>query len=136
MKYLGIDYGDKNIGIAISDSKGIMAFPYDVIKNDNEAIQNIMKIVEENNVKTIVIGKPVNLSGKENIATEKAMKMYRELKEIFENVVLFDERLTTSMAHVIGKKMGLDNRKRKKKVDKIAASIILNDYLNGVKKDD
>ena len=133
MKYLGVDYGDENIGLAISNSDGTMAFPYKVIKNNINIVEDILKIIMENNIDVVVIGKPVNLSGKENIATEKARNLYNALKERFENVILFDERLTTSLAHVIGAKMGVDNKKRKKNVDKIAASIILNDYLESVK---
>ncbi len=132
MKYLGIDYGDKNIGIAISNSSGTMAFPYDVIPNDSNSIETILQMVEQNDVTTIVIGKPTNLNGEDSVATTKALAFYTSIKKRFDNTVLFDERLTTSLAHVIGGQMGVNNKKRKEDVDKIAASIILNDYLEKV----
>ncbi len=134
MKYLGIDYGEKNIGIAISNSTGTMAFPHSVLKNSENVIEEILKIVKENKVERIVVGKPVNLSGKENISTNKAKMFYENLSKHFDKdkIVMFDERLTTSLAHVIGGRMGVKNKKRKKDVDKIAASIILNDYLQSV----
>lgn len=135
MKYLAIDYGTKNIGIAISNSSGTISFPYKVLNNSENVVSEILKIIEDNSVDKVIVGKPVNLSGKENISTKNALNFYEKLKEKFENVELFDERLTTSLAHVIGGKMGVNNKKRKKKVDQIAASIILNDYLQSINRD-
>ena len=115
MRYLGIDYGAKRIGIALSDEKGKMAFAYGVILNTGkkEVVEKIKKICEENFVGKIVLGKSLNYKGEPNIIMEKIepFKMALE-KEIGLPVVYENETLTS-----VPKREGTAWRREKKTAD-------------------
>ena len=133
MRIMGIDYGTKRIGIAISDPSCTMAHPLDtvVVKADGSHIEQIRGLVGEYEITKVVVGLPYNMDGTIGASGERVASWADELaKSLSLPVVLWDERLTTSEAHdfLIGLKV--KGKKRKHIVDKIAASIILNDYLN------
>ncbi len=137
MKYIGLDIGDKNIGIAISS--GIIAQGLCTYKrvNDQSDIEYIKKIVVENSVFKVVVGLPKNMNGSIGFQGEKVIKFCENLKKILEDDVeieFMDERLTTVLANNFMLEADMSRKKRKNIVDKIAAQIILQDYLNMPKK--
>lgn len=137
MKYIGLDIGDKNIGIAISS--GIIAQGLCTYKRVNyqSDIEYIKKIVVENSVFKVVVGLPKNMNGSIGFQGEKVIKFCENLKKILEDDVeieFMDERLTTVLANNFMLEADMSRKKRKNIVDKIAAQIILQDYLNMPKK--
>ena len=135
MRYLGIDLGSKTVGLAMSDLTGTIASAYKTIFFSNEDYQStvdeIKKIIEEYNIKKVVIGLPKNMN---NTLGERAA-ITTQYKELLESnldipVVLFDERLTSVISNSILIEADMSRKKRKKKVDGIAAQVILQDYLN------
>lgn len=128
---LGIDYGDVRIGIAMSDETAFLASPLTTIQNSKTAADEVVALVQEHRVETIVIGLPLNMDGSAGPATEKVRKFSKKLAAktnvpIIEN----DERLTTVTAHHNLREAGLDGKKRKGVVDMAAAQIILQDWLD------
>ncbi len=135
MRILGIDYGTKKIGLAISDDTNTIAMPLEVIDYDDNTIDKIKRIAEENMVKKIVIGLPITLSGNKGKRALQTEEFVEKLKEELEGVeiVEWDERLSTRFSERILNKANVKGRKNKKKViDKIAATFILQGYLDSL----
>lgn len=141
-KYLAIDYGEKRIGIAISDFDKSIAFPRDHILNDSKLFQKILVLIKEETIEKIILGYPVNLNSEKTPQTLKVEDFKTELekflssKEVNTEVVLFDERLTSSMAESYMTEMGLKKSRRQEKglIDSISAQILLQGYLDKEKK--
>ncbi|MGM9875965.1 MAG: Holliday junction resolvase RuvX [Bacilli bacterium] len=135
MRYLGIDLGSKTIGLAMSDTTLTIASTYKTIffKNEdyNSTIEEIMNIIKEYNITKIILGLPKNMNNTLGERAEITLK-YKELLEKNTNIpiVMFDERLTSVISNNILIEADMSRKKRKKKVDSIAAQIILQDYLN------
>ena len=135
MRYLGIDLGSKTIGLAISDTTLTIASTYKTIffKNEdyNSTIEEIMSIIKEYNITKIILGLPKNMNNTLGERAETTLK-YKELLEKNTDIpiVMFDERLTSVISNNILIEADMSRKKRKKKVDSIAAQIILQDYLN------
>lgn len=133
MIILGIDYGTKNTGVAITDKSEILAYPLTTIKTDNylKLIDEIIKISEEKKVEEIVIGYPKNMDGTCGDKAKLTEKLKADLEaKINLKIELFDERLTTVIGYNKLHESNIKKRKKKSVVDKTAATIILNDYLN------
>jgi len=131
MRILGIDHGDVRIGIAMSDETAFLASPLTTIQNGKAAIGEIVALVVEHRVETIVIGLPRNMNGTYGPATEKVRAFVGKLSEKTDvPIVEWDERLSTVSAHNDLREAGLDGRKRKSVVDMAAAQIILQNYLD------
>ena len=135
MRYLGIDLGSKTVGLAMSDPTNTIASSYKIIFFENEdyesTIKEIKDIVEEYNIKKIVLGLPKNMNntlGERAIITTKYKKLLEDNLNI--EVDFYDERLTSVISNSLLIEADMSRKKRKKKVDKIAAQIILQDYLN------
>ncbi|MCK4918596.1 MAG: pre-16S rRNA-processing nuclease YqgF [Candidatus Pacebacteria bacterium] len=79
MKYLGIDYGKKNVGIAVSDDGGNLAFAKVVLDNDKKLLENIIKIIKEDNIEVIIIGESKNLKGEDNPIQKKILEFKNNL---------------------------------------------------------
>ena len=136
MRILGLDYGERTIGVAVSDGFGWTAQALEVIKRSNsteykKSISRIAQWVEEYEVNTIVLGYPKNMDNTEGERCEKT----REFKAHLERrtglpVELWDERLTTAAADNIMTESRIFGRKRKEYVDEIAAMLILQGYLD------
>lgn len=128
-KLLGIDYGDKRIGVATTDESQDFVFPGNTIENSNNTIQNICHIIDIENIETVVVGFPVRLSGKESEQSEKIKKFVKALQnKINIPVVLEDERLTSQMAERLLRDIpGM--RKPKGNIDRQAAVLILESYI-------
>ena len=133
MRILVLDIGQKTIGVAISDPLGFTAQGITTIrrKKKEEDINEIINLCKEYAVETIVVGLPKNMNGSIGFAGEKIMEFTELLKDSVEcKIELWDERLTTVAAHRAMLEADLSRGKRKKIVDKIAATYILQGYLD------
>ena len=138
MKIMGLDYGSVTVGVAISDSMQLTAQPVEVItrKSENKlrrTLARIEELVAEHCVEKIVLGLPVNMNYTEGDRVERTKEfMDKLIARTGLEVVLWDERLSTVSAMDVLKEGGVRSWDRKKYVDKIAASIILQGYLDSV----
>ncbi len=131
-RIIGIDYGDKRVGIAINDPLGIFVYPLTTLLNDEKLIINIQKIVKDYNVEKIVIGYPYKEDGSKWEVTEKIENFAQIIKEkILNDVEFYDERYSSELAktRVIESVNKRSKRRDKGIIDKNAAAIILEDYL-------
>ena len=136
MRIMGLDYGSKTVGVALTDPLGITSQGLEIIRRESEnklrrTLARIEEIIVENQVEQIVLGLPKNMDGTSGFRVEATM----EFKDKLERrtglpVVMWDERLTTVEADEIMDELGIKGRDRKDYVDMIAAQIILRDYLN------
>lgn len=127
MKILGIDYGDKRIGIAVSDDSGMIAFPHATVENTPAAFSEIQRIVTEERAEAVVVGMPVSFSGGMSAQAQTVRRFGDALTESLSCPVFYEnELLTTTMAHRSGAS--------KATVDKSAAAIILQSWIDRNKK--
>ena len=132
-RLMGIDPGEKRIGIAISDENKIVATPYTTLVKDNyaELVTQIRKIVDENQIDGIVIGNPINMDGTEGPSSQSAKDLAKNLsKDITENITLWDERLSSQGAFNLIKELATNSSKKAQKLDKNAAQFILQGMLD------
>ena len=137
MRIMGLDVGDRTIGVAISDSLLMTAQGKSTIQRSGfEAEARLLRgLVEEYEVHEIVVGNPLHMDGRPSRQGDKIMKFGRRLgQELKLPIVFWDERLTSVAAEEHLEEMGLNWRERKKHVDKIAAMFILQSYLNSLTK--
>ena len=132
MRIMAIDYGDAHTGIAISDPTGFMAgFTTTIDAYRPEAVaERVAALAQEHGVEELVLGHPINMDGTRGPRSEKAQAMKVLLEETSSlPVILWDARRTTIDAHQILLNNGKNAKKRKKVVDAVAASLILEGYL-------
>ncbi len=122
MKYLGIDYGEKNVGVAVSDDGGNLAFAKVVLKNDKNLLENILKIISEDKTEVIIIGESKNLNGGDNPIQKKILEFKKILEENVKIPIYLEPEFLTSME---ARRLQEDI----KKVDASAAALILKSYL-------
>lgn len=137
MRILGLDVGDKTIGVAVSDPLGFTAQGVTTIRRKNYTydIEELKKICDEYGVESIVSGLPKNMNGTLGPQGEKVLEFCERLKEALNiKIDMWDERLTTVAAHRAMLEADLSRAKRKKLVDKIAATYILQGYLDRISK--
>ena len=138
MKIMGLDYGSVTVGVAISDSMQLTAQPVEVIKRKSEnklrqTLARIQQLVEEDEVERIVLGLPKNMNNTEGERVQRTEEFRDKLMaRTGLEVVLWDERLTTVSAMDVLKQGGVRRENRKAYVDKIAASLILQGYLDSI----
>ncbi len=137
-RIMGLDYGDKTVGVAISDPLGITAQGKEIIRRDRpdklrRTCARIEELIQEYGVEKIVLGLPKNMDGSEGIRVEKT-KAFQDMIERRTGleVVLWDERLTTVAADRYMDEAGIKGDKRKAIVDEIAAVFILQGYLDSI----
>ena len=133
MTYLGLDLGSKTCGIAISDRTGLIASSLEVIRYQDyeELINKLNNIVISRNVDAFVLGNPKNLDGSLSKRSEITLEFKKILEEKFKlEVIMQDERLSTVEAERILISNDTKRKNRKKVIDKIAATIILQSYLD------
>ncbi len=137
MRIMAIDYGDAHTGIAISDPTGLLTGYTTTIDayTPQKVVAAIVDLVQTHQVDTLVLGYPKNMDGSEGPRAEKS----RALKTLLEEavglpIVLWDERRTTVDAHHILYQAGKNAKKRKKTVDAVAASLILEGYLTRLRQ--
>ena len=133
MRVMALDVGDKTIGVAVSDALLLTAQGRSTIhrKNLQHDIDVLRRLVQENEVHQIVVGQPLHMDGKESRQSLKVRVFADEIqKQLNIPIVFWDERLTSFAAEQHLEEMGLNWRKRRQHVDKIAAMIILQNYLD------
>ncbi len=141
MRILGLDYGDKTVGVAVSDPLYITARGVEIIRRDNElsikkSIARLSDLIKELEVQTIVLGYPKNMDNTESERCQKTLAFKERLERNFKkiNIVLWDERLTTVQALRALREAGLKYDETERVIDKMAAVIILQSYLDSLKK--
>ena len=137
-RYLGLDLGTKSLGVSISDLTNTIANTLCVIRfdtDDYDATKNdLNRIIEDNNITDIVLGMPKNMNNSIGFRGEATLEYKKKLEDWFNiNVVLQDERLTTVQAESYMIKADVSRKKRKEKIDSLAANIILQTYLDIMK---
>ena len=139
MRYIGLDLGSRTLGVSLSDPSGIIASSLTVIRHNEEyerLLLDVQKIVNEYKVDKIVLGLPKNMNGTIGPKGELSYKFKEMLeKGIKLEVFLEDERLTTVEATNLLIKNDTSRKKRKKVVDSVAATIILQSFLDKKKKE-
>ncbi|MCQ2399003.1 MAG: Holliday junction resolvase RuvX [Clostridia bacterium] len=136
-RYLCLDIGDKRIGVAVSDPFNTYALPLETYhrKNLKTDLAFIVALVKEKGITTVVCGLPVNFDGTESVQTSRAQYFIDRLREtVTVPVVTADERCTTIEAHRTLIEEDYSREKRKKYVDTLAATYILDGYLSSIKK--
>jgi len=134
-RLMGIDPGRKRVGIAISDENKIIATPYTtIIKNKySDFIKEIINIVDENQIKGIIVGNPINMDGTASQSSQSAKDLAINLsKDVTENVILWDERLSSQGAFNLSNDLASNTSKKVSKLDENSAQFILQgalDYL-------
>ncbi len=140
-KYLAIDYGEKRVGIAVSDENKKYSFSRDHMINDNKFLEKLTSLIRDENISKIIIGYPLNFKSEKTIQTLKIEefknlleKLLKE-KSVSSEIIFFDERFTSKLAENSIMNSGLRKRKRQEKgrVDSISAQIILQDYIDKTK---
>jgi putative Holliday junction resolvase len=145
MKYLGIDYGTKKIGTAISDSEGNIAFPRDIIANSPTVISELVQYIESEGIETVVVGKSLDPWGDENTVQQDIDRFVSKLSEATQGIQIIqqDERGSSVAArsHLYSKGnianerwTEKENQKKREAVDAGAAAIILQRYLDTRKR--
>ena len=137
MRILGIDYGDARVGVAVSDLLGFMAQGVKTIKNRgiNNLLNDLNEVLEEYRPEKIVIGLPKNMDGSEGFRVDATHKFAEALKTIYSGEIVFwDERLSSMGAKRYLNETNTRGKKRKNVLDTVAACIILEGYLNSMKK--
>lgn len=130
-RYLGVDFGTKRVGLAISDDVGLTARPLEVVSRGS-VIARVQKLADEYEVSRIVLGLPTSLGGDEGASATAARALGDELSTATGvRVDYVDERYTSKLAEKALLESGMKRRERREKVDKVAAAIILQDYLDG-----
>ena len=136
-KFIGLDVGDVRIGVAKCDPLGILATALEVIdRNVTDPIERIKEILSDEGTRKIIVGMPKSLDGTKNLQAEKVEKFISEMKEKIERieVIAVDERYTTTEAeHYLKNYSKKNGKERRKVVDMVAASIILQKYLDTLK---
>ena len=134
MRVMGLDVGDKRIGIAISDGLGLTASGIKTINREG-CIDALKTIIQEYEVESIVVGIPKMLNGTVGIQGEKVLKFTYELKTAIPlPVSLWDERLSTASAERVLLEADLSRKKRKGLRDKVSAVVILQNYLDSIRQ--
>lgn len=141
MRVLGLDYGDKTVGVAVSDPFGWTAQGLEIIKRNSEneykqSLGRLAELIKEYEVDTIVLGYPLNLDGSVSERCKKTEAYKERIERRFTGIPVFlwDERLSTVAAANFLMEAGLNNGQRKGVIDKMAAVYILQGYLNSLKK--
>jgi len=137
---MGLDYGDKTIGVAVSDELELIAYGLEVIKRKAAdkfyfEIQRLNDIIIEYKINKIIIGLPKSMDNTLGYQCEKTLVFKKKLEEAFKNldIILWDERLSTCAASKNLSSIGVNTRKQKKIIDKMAAVFILQGYLDYLK---
>jgi len=136
IRIIGLDLGTKRIGISICDENQSIATPFKtLIKKDTKYfINEIMKIIDENDVKAIIIGNPINMDGSKGKSSQSVKDIANNISKFINlPICLWDERLSTVGAFNLSSQLDINVSKREKDIDKNAAAFILQgaiDYLN------
>ena len=131
---MALDVGDKKIGLAISDEMLLTAQSRPTLKrtNLNSDVEHLRKLAEMNEVQEIIVGNPLHMDGRPSPQSQKIARFAPKLEQATQiHVTFWDERLTSFAAEQHLEEMGLNWRKRRERVDQVAAMLILQSYLDG-----
>jgi putative Holliday junction resolvase len=131
-RVLGIDPGERRVGIALSDPGWVIASPLEVIdRRRTDVVARVAELCREHDVTTVIIGLPVGLAGTEGVAAERARELGRQVTaSIGHDVVYWDERFTTVTAEASLLEAGMRRDQRRERRDMVAAAVILQSYLD------
>ena len=136
-KYVGIDYGQKKIGLSVTDDDKVFAFPLETVKKI-DFFDFIIDFTKKNNVEKFIVGKPIRMSGENSQIESEIIKFIKKLERKFPEIpiIRFDERFTSKIATKSILSAGVKKKIRLNKeiVDKISATIILRDFLEYITK--
>lgn len=135
MRYIGLDLGNRTCGVAISDPTGMIATAVETIRFREKDLQKCLECViihiEQRNAQKVVLGYPINMNGTLGPQSEYVLEFKKMLEEATNlEVILYDERLTSVEVNKIMISADLSRNKRKSKVDTLAATLILQSYLD------
>jgi len=141
VKILALDYGEASLGIALSDSSGLLARGAGNLRfargNTTEAVRHVRKVVENENVRLVVLGLPLNMDGSRGRQAEATERFKAELEQALDvPIVLEDERLTTVYAQKRMVESARSKKKRRALLDEEAAVVLLQAYLDKTRKGD
>ena len=133
-RLLGLDPGTRRCGVAVSNSARTMAFPREALANDDQLITRLRTVIDEEGIAAVVVGRPVALSGRETESTALADQLFEALRDAFNEIefVQWDERLTTHEAQRALSQAGVRAKSQRGHVDSAAATILLQNYLDGL----
>ncbi len=137
MRLIGIDPGTRRCGIAITDSAQSMAFPRDALVNDDSLLDELARLIDQESIGGIVVGRPVALSGRETSSTEVARAIFEAILVRFPTMAVaqWDERLTTFEAQRSLSGAGLKAKDHRSRIDSAAAVIMLQNYIDAQRAD-
>ena len=141
MRIMGLDYGSKTVGVALTDPLGLTAQPLETITRESEnklrrTLARLEEIVKEYQVGSIILGYPVHMDDSVGERACKSLEFKTKLEQRLKlPVIMQDERLTSVAADEILEEMQVPRSERKKYIDKIAAAFILEDYMSSVRED-
>ena len=129
---LGIDFGEKRVGLAISDKSNLIASPFKTINyiNENDLVSQLERIVIENNIENFVLGLPINMKGEDTAQTRGVRKFKESLSSLDLPIIYEDERLSSVSAKNSLILQNIKTGHNKSEIDKTAAAIILQQYLD------
>ena len=136
-RLLGIDPGKKRVGLAISDEDKLVSTPLKTIikKNNSDLAKEIREIIEENNIKGIVVGNPINMDGSKGPSAQSANDFTKYLSNnISIPVTMWDERLSSEAAFNLSSNLNINTSKKVEKLDQNAASFILQGAIDYIKR--
>lgn len=138
-KFLALDFGDKRVGMAVSDENKEISFPRDFFEYHKiqELLDHLKLFCRDEGIIRIVLGLPIHMDGRLGERAEKTQQFFNQLKTVMPNmdIVFFDERLSTEFAVKSLRGMGIKARDQKGKRDTLSAQIILQNYLASLKKE-
>ena len=131
-RYLGIDNGEKRVGLALSDPLKIIATPFRtlLVHNTNQVIWELDKIIDEQDVELIVVGNPLGMKGQQTAQTKRVIEFTDKLRDMKCKVMLEDERLSSVSAKRVMIEQEIKTGYNKELIDQIAAAIILQQFLD------
>jgi putative pre-16S rRNA nuclease len=135
MRVMALDVGDKKIGVAISDELLLTAQGRPTLRRKNlrSDLEILRRLAMENDVQQIVIGQPLHMDGTPSTQSDRVARFSEELRKVLDlPIVFWDERLTSFEAEQHLEQMGMNWRRRREHVDKVAAMIILQNYLDSL----
>lgn len=133
-RVLAIDYGEKRVGIAISDPLGLTAQPYPFFVNDARLLDNLRSLIDEKDIKKIVLGYPKTLRNTHSEQTDRVAAFRQILEEEFALEVIYeDERLSSQAAQKQLRELDMTHKKQRGKIDSQAAAFFLKTYLDRIR---
>jgi len=135
VRVLGLDLGNRSLGVAMSDPEGFLARPYETFtfedKAFDQALEYTVQLVKDKKIDKVVLGYPKNMDGSLGEQAKITLDFKEKLEQLLtQEVILFDERLSSKMASNMMISQKLSRKKRKKNIDNMAATVILQGYLD------